>query len=158
MYSQIPKYYTSNTVFKSFKRRIQGIVVDGQPGIKESEVLGRVYTIHPNNFKCFFLRLLLHNVRGPTSLRDIKSVDGQLCATFREACQRRGLLEDDCYLKSTLQEASTVHSATKLRDLFVIILITCAPSEPTELWVTCKEYLTEDILFDIQRQNGLKVI
>lgn len=134
LFNQVPKYYIWNTVSKCFKRRVRGIVVDGHPCIKESEVIGRVYTIHPNNFEYLFLRLLLHNVRGPTLFRDIKFVDGHLCATFREACQRRGLLEGDCYLKSTLHEASTVHSATKLRDLFAIIFITRAPADPVELW------------------------
>jgi hypothetical protein len=48
-----------------------------------------------NVFECFFLRLLLHTVRGPTSLVALRTVNDGICATFREACQLHGLLEDD---------------------------------------------------------------
>jgi hypothetical protein len=30
-----------------------------------------------------------------TSFVDLKTVEGEICETFREACQRPGLLEDD---------------------------------------------------------------
>ena len=45
----------------------------------------------------FYLRLLLVNVRGPTSFQSLRIVDGELCATYREACQRLHLLEDDVH-------------------------------------------------------------
>jgi len=48
--------------------------------------LDRMYTIHPNNPECFYLRILLHNVRGPTSFKNLKSVDGIEYDTYREEC------------------------------------------------------------------------
>ena len=45
----------------------------------------------------FYLRLLLVNVPGPTSFRFLRNVEGELCATYREACQRLHLLEDDVH-------------------------------------------------------------
>ncbi|RCN48933.1 hypothetical protein ANCCAN_05042 [Ancylostoma caninum] len=94
LYPEVPKYYTWNTSRKVFCKRKQGAPVPGTD-VRESDALGRVYTVHPNNDECYFLRLLLHTVRGPTSFADLKIVDGEVCETYREACQRRGLLEND---------------------------------------------------------------
>ena len=52
---------------KKWKRRIQGTQVIEQVGIKLGDTLGRVYTLHPNDFECFCLHFLLHIVKGPTS-------------------------------------------------------------------------------------------
>ena len=50
----------------------------GFPGVKEAHVLGRVYTINPRQGECFYLRLLLHHIRGPQSF----AVEGDLAALF----------------------------------------------------------------------------
>ena len=101
-----------------FQRRKQGADVEYHPGIKSSDALGRVYTVHPSNAECFFLRMLLHVVRGPTSYTDLKTVDGHVCATFRQACQMRGIQENDSHWVWTMEEARTSQSQTRLRYLF----------------------------------------
>ena len=49
------------------------------------------------NDECFYLRLLLLNVPGPTSFQFLRNVDDELCAKCREACQRLHLLKDDVH-------------------------------------------------------------
>ena len=93
LYVDVPRYYTWNK--KTWKRRKQGVVVAGHPGVKEARILGRVYTISPRQGECFYLRLLLHHVRGPQSFSELKTVNGDLCSSFREACFKLGLLVDD---------------------------------------------------------------
>ena len=61
-YCDVPKYYTWNNNQKIFQRRKQGNPTDCFPGIRASHVLGRVYTVHPNNGECVYLRMLLHIV------------------------------------------------------------------------------------------------
>ena len=56
-------------------------------GIREY-ALGRIYTVYPRNDECFYFRLLLVNVHGPTSFQLLRNVDGELCTTYREVCQR----------------------------------------------------------------------
>ena len=153
LYCDVPKYYTWNASEKVFKRRVQGTAVLGYPDIRTTDALGRVYTIHPNNFECFFLRPLLHSVTGPTSFVALRTVNGRVCETFREACQRLDLLEDDAQWDATMAEAATAQSPAKLRNLFVLLLITCGPSNPEQLWETYKEHLTEDILRQACRRN-----
>ena len=121
-----------------FKRRVQGIAVVGYPDVRETDALGRVYTVHPNNFECFFLRLLLHTVRGPTSFEALRTVNSRICGTFREACQLRRLLEDDRQWDATMSKAAAAQSSASLRNLFALILTTCGPSNPKQLWESYK--------------------
>ncbi|XP_075425538.1 uncharacterized protein LOC142465468 [Ascaphus truei] len=152
LYPETPRYYTWNTSTKIFKKRKQGIAVPGTDALA-SDALGRVYTVHPNNAECFFLRMLLHTIPGPTSFDALKNVNGQLCETYREACQKLGLLEDDQHWNTTLAEAALHSLPVKIRNLFAIILTTCNPSNPNTLWDTYRESMSEDILAKAQRDN-----
>jgi len=64
LYSEVPAYFIWKN--NKFSRRKQGKRVSGHPGVKQDHVIGRVYTVYPNNAECYYLRLLLHEVRGPT--------------------------------------------------------------------------------------------
>ncbi|RCN34924.1 hypothetical protein ANCCAN_19224 [Ancylostoma caninum] len=152
LYPEVPKYYTWNASRKVFCKRRQGAAVPGSD-VRASDALGRVYTVHPNNDECYYLRLSLHTVRGPTSFTDLKTVDGEVCETYREACQRRGLLENDKHWDTTLAEACLTCFPSQLRSLFAIIITSCAPSNPRSLWEKYKESLTEDILRKQRRTN-----
>ena len=66
LYSEMPKYYTSNQYSTKFQRRIQEKPIPGYPNAYSIDEIGRIYSVHPNNDECFYLRLLLVNVRGPT--------------------------------------------------------------------------------------------
>ncbi|KIH67100.1 hypothetical protein ANCDUO_02572, partial [Ancylostoma duodenale] len=74
LYPEVPKYYTWNTSRKVFCKRKQGAAVPGSD-VRASDALGRVYTVHPNSDECYYLKLLLHTVRGPTSFTDLKTVN-----------------------------------------------------------------------------------
>lgn len=151
LYSEIPTYYTWNQSSKIFQRRKRGKPVEGHPNVFSTEALGRIYTVHPNNAECFYLRLLLVKVRGPTSFQNLRTINGQLCATYREACQRLHLLEDDTHWDHALNDASISAHPHQIRTLFAIIISTCFPSNPLELWRKYRDHMTEDILHRIRR-------
>ncbi|UYV66868.1 hypothetical protein LAZ67_4003184 [Cordylochernes scorpioides] len=153
LYPEVPRYYTWNASRKSFCRRKQGTSVPEHEGIFASEALGRVYTVHPNNAECFFLRMLLHTVRGPTSFSSLKCVNGEECRTFREACQKLGLLEDDQHWDNVLSEAASQSFPEQIRELFAILLTTCNPSNPQNLWEKYRESMSEDVLIKARRAN-----
>ena len=102
LYCDVPTYYTWQKSSKSFQRRRQGKPVDGHAGIFESDVAGRVYTVHPSSAECIYLCLLLHQVSHLEN--DLKTVDGELCAPFREACQCLFESEEQCY--DAMEEAA----------------------------------------------------
>ncbi|XP_054259696.1 ATP-dependent DNA helicase pif1-like [Macrosteles quadrilineatus] len=146
LYCEVPHYYTWNATRKEFRRRLLGVPVENNPGIKYSDALGRVYNIHPNNLECFCLRMLLHKVRGPTSFQDLRTVENVIYATYKEACQSLGLLEDENHWDSTMQEAALVKSAPLIRQLFAILISSCGLLNPLHLWEKYKSGMSEDIL------------
>ncbi|CAF4947498.1 unnamed protein product [Pieris macdunnoughi] len=153
MYAEVPRYYTWDATRKTWKRRIQGTSVQNWPGVKSGDALGRVYTVHVTNMECFCLRMLLHHVRGPTSFNDLKKYNNQEFSTFREACEARGLLEDDNHWNITLEEAAQCRSAAKVRMLFAILIATCGLSNPQQLWERYKIQMADDILHRVQHHN-----
>ncbi|GBP32214.1 hypothetical protein EVAR_27638_1 [Eumeta japonica] len=130
---------------------------EGHPEIMKTNAIGRVYTVHPNNAECFYLRMLLHEIRGPTNFTDLRTIDGYICHTYREACQRLGLLENDNHWELTLQEATLTASAEQIRELFAIILTT-NPSNPKQLWDSFKRNMSDDILYQIRQANPELII
>lgn len=153
LYPEVPQYYTWDNGGKKFNRRKRGIPVEGYNGVFQDNTIGRVYTVHPKNAECFFLRLLLHQIRGPTCFEDVKTVDNYICETYREACQRLGLLENDNHWDFALQEAVQTATAEQIRDLFAIIFTTCNPSNPKRLWFKFRDSMSDDIIAEIRRQN-----
>ncbi|GFT29872.1 ATP-dependent DNA helicase [Trichonephila clavipes] len=144
-YHQVPRYYTWDNMNKKWSQRKIGQSLSDHPGIKSTDAIRRVYTVHPNS-ECFHLRLLLHEVPGPTSFQYLKTIEGRICSNYKEACQVRGLLENDEHWNATLEEAAFVHSPRMLRDLFAVMLQVCAISNPNQLWINHQESLSEDIL------------
>ncbi|GFW07215.1 ATP-dependent DNA helicase [Trichonephila clavipes] len=97
--------------------RTIGKAVSGHLEIKKDQVLGRVYTVHPGNAECYYLRLLLNKIPGPTSFTALKIVAGVVKPSFQAACKALGLLEDNAHWNSTLEEASISESPNKIQDV-----------------------------------------
>ena len=151
LYCDVAKYYTWAS--NKFKRRLRGTPEPGHPGVFASDALGRIYAVHPSNTECFYLRMLLHVMVGLTSFEHLKTVDGRMCETYREACHQRGLLEDDNHWHKTMEEAVICQVPHRLRTLLSIILLCCNPSDPKGLWVRHRDYMTENILYQAQRRE-----
>ena len=96
--------------------------------------VGRIYYVPPTAGEKYYLRMLLNIVRGSCSYEEIRTVNGVLYATFKEACYALGLLEDDKEWDDCLKEASTWGTGTQLRQLFSTILLHCEVVDPGHLW------------------------
>jgi len=104
--------------------------------------------------------LLLHNVKGPQSFADLKTVDGDLCSSFHEACLKLGLLEDDNQYHLAVEEAIVSNSPASIRMLFAVILGWCEPSNPLDIYDNHKEAMVEDFLHQqrtLHRDEHLEV-
>jgi hypothetical protein len=99
------------------------------------------------------LYCLLHAVGGPTSFASLKTVEGEECQTFREACQKLGLLENNQHWDTTRSEVLLSCFPAQLRGFFAIILTTCGPSNPKIRWDKYKESRSEDVLREARRGN-----
>nr|XP_047125111.1 uncharacterized protein LOC100214786 [Hydra vulgaris] len=90
--------------------------------------------------------LLLLHVKGAMSFEDLRTIHATVFNTFREACYRLGLLQDDIEWRNTLTEAVATRMPKQIRQLFSIILTLCEPDDPLHLWNTFKDYMIEDYI------------
>ena len=146
LYNEVPKFYTWDKSGRRWHRAKQGRRLERPAGIIKRNVMVRVYTVHPSQQECFFVRMLLHEVRGPTSFVALRTFEGRVYHTFREACHARGLLESDEHWNSALEEASVSDMPSHVRNLFAVMVVHCQISRPSELWVTHRNSMSEDFL------------
>ncbi|XP_059169815.1 uncharacterized protein LOC131951424 [Physella acuta] len=99
-----------------------------------------------------FARTLLYS-EVPKSFQELKTVNDAECETYREACQKLHLLENDAHWDTALADASNTAQPQQMRTLFAIILTTCFPSNPKDLWEKYKDWMSEDILRRLQSTN-----
>ncbi|KAG1547758.1 hypothetical protein G6F49_010102 [Rhizopus delemar] len=93
-----------------------------------------MYYCTPTAGERFFLQLLLTVVRGPTLFENLKTVNGVVYSTFREAYQALHLVEDDQEWFKCFSEAVEFVSGSSLRSLFVSALLFQELNEPKSLW------------------------
>ena len=83
----------------------------------------------------FHLQMLLTIVKGATSFDALKTVDGEICETFHDACLKRGLLEDDGEWEICLHDAADIQTGSQLWQLFATLLLFCTLTQPHILWI-----------------------
>jgi hypothetical protein len=142
LYHDFPRIATWKKKEKQWALRTQ------TPGLLP---VGRMYFMHPSKGERYFLRLLLHHMLGATSFEDLACTNRHLQhptqhAFFKEACQQRGLLQDDAEWAQCMEEAASMASASCLRALFVALLVFNAVANPLALWERFKEDMAEDFL------------
>ncbi|XP_021761012.1 uncharacterized protein LOC110725856 [Chenopodium quinoa] len=132
-YVEFPEHYKWDASSKSWSKRQNKKVM-----------IGRLTFVAPSEGERFYLRLLLLNVKSPKSFTDLRTIEGYVCATFKEACLRAGILEEDDAASICLAEATEIQLPRALRRLFATVLIFCQPSNPEELWFKYYSALSED--------------
>ncbi|WVZ94394.1 hypothetical protein U9M48_040292 [Paspalum notatum var. saurae] len=138
LYRDFPEHYTwqQGKVWQPRKRNTGGQI-------------GRIVSAHPAEGERYYLRVLLNHVTGATCYEDLMTVDGDLLVTFREAAERRGLLESDSTQEECLTEAALYQMPSALRRLFATILVHCEPTNVEGLWQKYVEAMSQDY----QRSN-----
>ncbi|XP_066935754.1 uncharacterized protein [Clytia hemisphaerica] len=110
-------------------------------------VISRMYNAGIREGERYFLRVLLLHVPGATSFEYLRTFDGEIYPTFREACLARGLLADDNLWVETLNEV--VHVATPVKfeeERFAPSSFMVSQNNPAELWESFKEHMIQDFL------------
>ncbi|PWZ34171.1 hypothetical protein Zm00014a_031851 [Zea mays] len=133
LYRDFPEWYTWQQG-KVWQRRKQN--TGGQ--------VGRIVSALPYEGERFYLWLLLNHVTGATSYVDLRTVDGDTLPSFREAAQRRGLLEADNTIDECLNEAALYQMPSALQRLFATILVYYEPNDVAELWQRHLDTMSED--------------
>ncbi|XP_071739529.1 uncharacterized protein [Rutidosis leptorrhynchoides] len=108
--------------------------------------VGRIHHVSPSSGELFYLRILLNKVRGPKSYEDIRTVNGKVYDTFKQACYEMGLLDDDQEYIDGIKEASTWDSGHRVRTLFAQLLLSNSLSRPEFVYQNTIQYLSADLL------------
>ena len=124
-YVDMPKKYTWNKQRKTWKKRVN-----------KSDTIGRVDNVHPAAGDSFYLRMLLNSdyCKGKQGFQDLRTVDTEICATYKEACEKLGMLQDDHEWEIVLEEAGSNTSCSNIRNLYVTIALWCEPANPKALF------------------------
>ncbi|XP_042944515.1 uncharacterized protein LOC122278387 [Carya illinoinensis] len=146
LYKEFPEFYVWSQQYKEWTRR------------KKKTVIGRIITANPFEGERYYLRILLNHVRGPLSFEDLRTVDGVVAPTFREAATMHGLLQRDSSLQDCLHEAYLYQMPSNLRRLFATILVYCNPTNLREIWERFEQDMsvdfrsTENSMSDVRMQ------
>ena len=144
LYKDIPKYYSYHRTDRVWNAR-------RTPSLN---VVGRIYTVHSKESERFAIRLLLNHVGGAKSFDELKTVDGVIQNTFREAAIARGLIENPQEAINCLNEAyDIIMNDHNFRVFFVQYLINCTP-ECSTIWPLFRERISRDILFRIRETQN----
>lgn len=96
-YHEFPQYFTWKAYINRWKIRERGTV------------FGRLSDVHESSGETFFLRMILMHQKGATSFRDLRTINGIVYNTYKEACDALGLLKDDRQWHVAMSENS-VHA------------------------------------------------
>src|SRR5216117_2319841 len=94
--------------------------------------------------------MLLYTVRGPKSFEDLRTYDGIIYSTYKQACTARGLLESDDEWDICLTEASSFQTGHQLRQLFTTILLYNSPTDPLNLFHRHRQHLSDDCRYRLR--------
>jgi PIF1-like helicase len=113
-----------------------------------------MYFVHLTTGEQYYLRMLLNIIRGATSFENLRTIDGILYPSFKEACIALGLLQNDKEWDQCLKEAEQIQTGIQLCKLFAILLLFCEITRPEILWEAHISTLSDDILFQVRQNTG----
>jgi PIF1-like helicase/Helicase len=135
-YSEFTTFYIWNKGTKKWKRR-KSIF----------STIGRLYT-QKHNSECFYFRMLLYHRKNIGSFKEMRTVDGSVKATYKDACIQLGLLADDKEWQYLFEETTMMQHPVQLRSLFAIVLVYNEVQNPLNLFEQFQEYFAEDIKYN----------
>ncbi len=141
-YAEFPSQWVFNNKTKEWKPRQRG------------HSIGRMYFVHPAAGEKYYLRMLLNVICGATSFENLRTINGILYSSFKEACIALGLLQDDDEWDQCLKEAKQIQIGTQMHKLFATLLLFCELTRPEILWEKYISDFSDDILFQARHDSG----
>jgi len=139
LFTEIPQYYRWLGPERKWVRRAE----------RNSNFtsIARLYNVAIKDHERFYLRMLCLHVRGATSFADMRTVNGTLCDSNRDACLERGLLKDDAEWHGFLEENHSLLTAPQMRNHLFDIFNDCHPSDPHSLFWDNLSWFLDDFMY-----------
>ncbi|XP_076035731.1 uncharacterized protein LOC143021850 [Oratosquilla oratoria] len=110
--------------------------------------LGRIRAVTSKTVELFYMRLLLTHKRGPTSFTDLRTGQGVIHLTFREAVKAMGLLNDEETWKQTIMEIiNYTNDRKQLRSTYADMLVFSDLEDQSNIWEETKDLFASDFLY-----------
>ena len=107
-------------------------------------IIARMYYASPRDVERYHLRLLLLECPGPKSFEHLRTVNGVVHATFKDACRALNLISDDTHATNTMREI-TIHAfPSQVRRTFAFLLLFSDVSDAKVLWDDFKDSMCQD--------------
>nr|GEW87055.1 hypothetical protein [Tanacetum cinerariifolium] len=110
LYKDIPKFYTWNKSTRKWNHQ------------KQRKMRGRMVFTNPIEGECFYLRVLLQLVKGPTGFDYIYTVNDVLYTMFHRAALERGLIKSDDHIHACLHVCSYAFGCREVHEEFSIVV------------------------------------
>ncbi|XP_076030183.1 uncharacterized protein LOC143018577 [Oratosquilla oratoria] len=109
--------------------------------------LGRMRAVDTKTVELFYLRMFLTHKKGPTGYTDLRTVDGVLYDTFREAVKAMGLLNDkETWKKTIIEIINHTNDRSQLRATYASMLVF------SDIWKETRDLFASNFL----RSSGLE--
>ncbi|XP_076056367.1 uncharacterized protein LOC143034320 [Oratosquilla oratoria] len=140
-YNQLPNHFVFNNTSSVWEERKT-----------TASSLGRRRAVTNKTVELFYLRLLLTHVKGPTSYEDLRTFEGVIYPTYREAVKAMGLLNDkENWKKTILEIINHTNDRNQLRATYASMLVFSELEDQSGIWEETKDLFASDFL---QRQKA----
>ncbi|XP_076045864.1 uncharacterized protein LOC143028110 [Oratosquilla oratoria] len=109
--------------------------------------LGRIRAVTTTTVELFYLRLLLTHKPGPTSYEDLRTIEGVMHPSYREAVKALGLSSDEETWKMTILEIiNHTNDRYRLRETYASMLVFSDLEDQSRIWEETKDLFASDFL------------
>lgn len=136
-YVHLPKTYRWDAKLRRWVLRYQSKVI-----------IARMYPISAYQVELFAIRTLLLNVPGIKGWEHMRTVNGILYPTFKEACQKLNLMRDDQVYIAVFDEMKNMNTPGAFRKLFCSTILMAVVTDSMVFW----EKYKMDLIIDYRRK------
>ncbi|XP_072759701.1 uncharacterized protein [Anoplolepis gracilipes] len=136
LYTDIPYHYIYDKKVTKWMPRKKG----------GEKIISRLYTVSIKDNERFYLRLLLLHVTGAKCFEDLRTVNGVIYETFKDAAIAKNLIEADDLWSKVRGSNRIKNACTNSRAIFAYICIFGNPTDVPTLWNKYKDQMIEDFV------------
>ena len=91
--------------------------------------------------------------KGWTSFEHLRTVNGEVCPTFKAACVGMNLIENDKMWIDCMGESKNLYTSTSCTNLLIAIFSENEVANPWGLFDRYQDFLMTDFLYECQQQH-----
>ena len=142
-YRDIPEHFVYNSRQRRWNTRQR----------RGDKMVGRIRDVNANNVELFAMRLLLLNVKGPQSYEHLRTINGVVYETFKQAAQQLNLIRDDAVFYSAFDDLGPLQMSPQIRQMFAILLQTYTITSAMTFWTRYRHMMIDDFRRMPQNRN-----